>query len=109
MLSQGASSPADPNRHPRSPSSNKGQRALPHKQYSRPHDAVKGASPASRRAAQKGHSTRSKEVALPPETQNHQHPRQPSKSDRAKQQSQAKLRFPPRQSYSNTTHPSIHR
>ncbi|MEQ2249287.1 hypothetical protein ILYODFUR_027740 [Ilyodon furcidens] len=44
----------------------------------------KDAGPASLRAPQKGHRTLGKEVALPPETQNHQHPGQPSKNDRAK-------------------------
>ncbi|KAK5604706.1 hypothetical protein CRENBAI_012446 [Crenichthys baileyi] len=48
------------------------------------HRTAATTSPASQRTAQKGHSTPSKEVALPPETQNHQHPCQPSKNDVAK-------------------------
>ncbi|MEQ2301390.1 hypothetical protein AMECASPLE_035324, partial [Ameca splendens] len=38
----------------------------------------------SRRAVKKDHSTHSKEAALPPEMQNHQHPCQPSRNDRGK-------------------------
>ncbi|MEQ2226735.1 hypothetical protein ILYODFUR_030358 [Ilyodon furcidens] len=47
-----------------------------------PHHCAQGkdANPASQKAAQKGHSTHSKEAALPPEM----HPCQPSKNDRAK-------------------------
>ncbi|KAK5613556.1 hypothetical protein CRENBAI_019818 [Crenichthys baileyi] len=44
----------------------------------------KDASSASRGATQKGHSMHSKEATLPHKKQNHQHPCQPSKNDRAK-------------------------
>ncbi|MEQ2301075.1 hypothetical protein AMECASPLE_032288 [Ameca splendens] len=62
----------------------------PHRQTNRNHQGhpadhhAKGKDASPERAPQKGHSTRSKEVALPPETQNHQHPGQPSKNDIAK-------------------------
>ncbi|MEQ2238611.1 hypothetical protein ILYODFUR_034912 [Ilyodon furcidens] len=48
------------------------------------HAQWKDAALASQRVPQKGYSTRSKEAELPPERQNHQHPGQPSKNDRAK-------------------------
>ncbi|XP_047229413.1 bromodomain-containing protein 4-like [Girardinichthys multiradiatus] len=41
----------------------------------------------------------------PPEMQNHQHPGQPSKNNRAKPSCSS----PPSQCHSNTTHPSVHR
>ncbi|MEQ2286098.1 hypothetical protein AMECASPLE_038648 [Ameca splendens] len=113
MLSQGASSPADPNRQPRSPSSNKGQRAPPHKQYSKPHDAPPRPPPCPSERRQPSKQKGSTERAQHAQQRGRTAPRdaKPPTSTPAKQkrQSQAKLRFPPSQSYSNTTHPSIHR
>ncbi|KAK5622129.1 hypothetical protein CRENBAI_009805 [Crenichthys baileyi] len=69
----------------RNPQGQPGSQADPVMYHPAHHHAQgKDTSPASRRAAHKGHSTQSKEVALPPETQNHQHPCQSSKNDKAK-------------------------
>ncbi|MEQ2206385.1 hypothetical protein XENOCAPTIV_028721 [Xenoophorus captivus] len=69
----------------RDPPGQQGSQADPAMHHPAHHRAQgKDTSITSRRVAKKGHSTHNKEAALPPEMQNHQHPCQPSRKDRAK-------------------------
>ncbi|MED6250271.1 hypothetical protein ATANTOWER_028197 [Ataeniobius toweri] len=122
MLSQGASSPADPNRHPRSQSSNKGRRHRhihrvkdaqtigprppgAARQSSRPRDAPHRPPPCPRKRHQPNKQKGGKERPQHTQQRGHTPPRdaEPPTFMPAKQKrwSQAKLQFPPQQHHTS--------